>query len=80
MLSINNLLSFDPLILMLLFILFYFFLITIFRSFDNFFCSPVRRNVLGQRRSFWAVIENYERESTELFESVSNIKALPGIK
>ena len=42
--------------------------------------SPVRRNVLGQRRSFWAVIENYERESTELFESVSNVRALPGVK
>ena len=36
--------------------------------------------MLGQRRSFWAVIENYERESTEMFESVSNIRALPGVK
>ena len=41
---------------------------------------PGKRSILGNKRSFWGVIESFEKDSTEYFESVANVKGLPGIK
>lgn len=41
---------------------------------------PVKRNLLGQRRSFWGVIENLEKISGSFMESVQNTKSITGIK
>ena len=36
--------------------------------------------MLGQKKSFWGVVESFERSSTDFFESVSSIKSIPGIR
>jgi RUN and FYVE domain-containing protein 1 len=40
----------------------------------------VRRSLLGQKRSFWAVLENLERSSYDFMETISNTRNIPGIK
>lgn len=40
----------------------------------------VKRNLLGQKRSFWGVIESLERSSSEFMESVQNTRSIPGMK
>lgn len=39
-----------------------------------------RRSILGQKRSFWGAIEAYEKDSTEFFEGVANVRGIPGVK
>ena len=46
----------------------------------DFVLPTGRRSILGQKRSFWGVIESFERDSTEFFESVANVKGIPGVK
>ena len=45
-----------------------------------FFLSLVKRNLLGQKRSFWGVIECLERISSDFMESVQNTKSIVGIR
>ena len=39
-----------------------------------------RRSILGQKRSIWSVIESFEKSSSEFYETVVNVRGLPGIK
>lgn len=39
-----------------------------------------RRSILGQKRSFWSVIESFEKSSSEFYETVVNVRGIPGIK
>ncbi|CAI8044412.1 RUN and FYVE domain-containing protein 1 [Geodia barretti] len=39
-----------------------------------------KRSMLGQKKSFWAVVEGFEKMSTDFSESISNVRGLPGIK
>ena len=40
----------------------------------------LRRNLLGQKRSFWGVIESFEKHSSDFAESVASVRGIPGIK
>ena len=44
------------------------------------FFFVVKRNLLGQKRSFWGVIESFERVSSSFMESVHNTRSIVGIK
>ena len=39
-----------------------------------------KRTMLGQKKSFWGVVESFERSTTEFYESVTNVRSIPGIK
>ena len=36
--------------------------------------------MLGQKRSFWGLIESFERSSADFTEGVANVRGIPGIK
>ena len=40
----------------------------------------VKRNILGQKRLFWGVIECFEKTSVEFGESVSSVRSITGVK
>ena len=39
-----------------------------------------RRSILGQKRSFWSVIESFEKTSSEFYETIVNVRGIPGVK
>ena len=39
-----------------------------------------RRSLLGQKRSFWGVIESFEKYSSDFAESVASVRGIPGIR
>lgn len=39
-----------------------------------------RRSILGQKRSFWGVIESFEKSSSEFYETIVNVRGIPGVK
>lgn len=40
----------------------------------------VKKNLLGAKKGFWGFVETLEKASGEIQETISAVKAIPGIK
>ena len=40
----------------------------------------VKKNLLGAKKGFWGFVETLEKASGEMQETISAVKAIPGIK